>query len=63
MTAEELKKWRDKLRLSQIAAAAILGISRRGYQTYENGSRPIPKTVALAVAAVQFDLPPYGRKK
>jgi transcriptional regulator with XRE-family HTH domain len=63
MTADELKKWRAKLGLSQLNAASLIGISRRGYQIYEGGSRPVPRTVALAVAAVQFDLPPYGRKK
>lgn len=63
MTAKELRNWRLRLRLSQARAAEILGCSRRAIQNWEKGSNKIPKTVALAIAAVQFDLPPYGRNK
>lgn len=62
MTAEELIEWRKRLKLSQAKAAELLGCSRRGLQQWETGKHKIPKTVALAVAAVSFNLPPYGKK-
>lgn len=62
MTAEELIQWRKRLRLSQAKAAEMLGCSRRGLQQWEAGQHPIPKSIALAVAAVSFGLPPYGKK-
>jgi len=63
MTAEELLQWRKRHKLSQQRAADMLGCSRRGIQQWEKGMYPIPKTIALAIAAIQFNLPPYGRKK
>lgn len=61
MNAKELIAWRKKRKLSQAKAAALIGCSRRGLQLWESGVNPIPKTVALAIAALNFDLPPYGR--
>jgi transcriptional regulator with XRE-family HTH domain len=63
MTPNELKDWRKKNGLSQAAAAAKLGCSRRGIQQWESGAYPVPKKVALAVTAVSADLPPYGKKQ
>lgn len=60
MTADELKQWRERLHLSQAAAADLIGCSRRAYQNYEAGKSAIPKSIALAVSAVLFNLPPYG---
>lgn len=62
MTAAELLKWRQRLGISQIKAAELIGCSRRGYQMWESGKSDIPKSIALAIAAIQFDLPPYGKK-
>lgn len=62
MTPKELIAWRKRLKISQARAAELLGCSRRGIQLWEAGTNPIPKTIALAIAAIQFDLPPYGRK-
>lgn len=62
MTPDELIKWRKKNRLSQQKAADLIGCSRRGLQQWEKGVNPIPKPISLAVAALQFDLPPYGKK-
>ena len=61
MTAEELRDWRKTLRLSQAKAAEMLGCSRRTIQNYEAGDRLIPQPVALAIAAILFRLPPYGK--
>lgn len=62
MNAKELIAWRKKHKLSQSAAAELIGCSRRGLQLWEAGDSDIPKTVALAISAVQFNLPPYGKK-
>ncbi|MBP8234615.1 MAG: helix-turn-helix transcriptional regulator [Rhizorhabdus sp.] len=62
MTPEELKNWRRRMKLSQAKAAEMIGCSRRGLQQWESGKTEIPKSIALAVAAVAFDLPPYGSK-
>lgn len=57
MTAAILKSWRLRLGLSQKAAAEALGVSLRMLQYYESGDMPIPKTVALACAAVAAEPP------
>lgn len=62
MSPKELIAWRKRLRLSQAKAAELLGCSRSGIRQWERGQYPIPKYIALAVAAVSFDLPPYGKK-
>jgi len=62
MTPKELIDWRTRHGLSQAKAAEMLGCSRRGIQLWEKGDGTIPQTIALAIAAVQFNLPPYGRK-
>lgn len=66
MTPQQLKDWRASLGLSQRKAASSLGISERMYIYYEKGRRedgraaPIPRTVALACAAVSQGLEPAG---
>jgi transcriptional regulator with XRE-family HTH domain len=66
MTAPEIRAWRARLGLSQRKAAEAIGISERMYIYYEAGQREdgrrveIPKTVALACAAVAYGLPPMG---
>jgi len=62
MTAKELAAWRKRLGLSQAAAAELIGCSRRGFQMWESGKNAIPKNIALAIAAIQFNLPPYGKR-
>lgn len=57
MTASDLKTWRHRLGLSQKAAAEAIGVSLRMYQYYESGEMVIPKTVALACAAVAAEPP------
>lgn len=50
MTGSELRAWRRAARLTQDAASARLGVSRRALQKYEaRGDQPIPKLLALAV--------------
>ena len=60
MTPNELLKWRLDNELSQEEAAKLIGCSRRGYQNWEEGKSKIPRYVALAIAAIQVGLAPYG---
>jgi transcriptional regulator with XRE-family HTH domain len=62
MTPTELIAWRKKNGLSQAKAAEVIGCSRRGIQLWESGENEIPKNIALAISAIQFNLPPYGKK-
>lgn len=55
MRARELVGWRERNRLTQEAAGAALGLTKRAIQKYEAGQDPIPRTVALACAAVELD--------
>jgi len=46
MTADELAEIRERLGLTQEKMGEELGLTRRGYQYLESGSRSISKTVA-----------------
>lgn len=54
--------------LSQDEAAKKLGLTKGGYQHYERGRSfgkvprevSIPRSIALACAAIKFGLPPVG---
>jgi DNA-binding XRE family transcriptional regulator len=48
MTAEAFRHWRERHALTQETAAQALGLSRRMLAYYEQGEKPIPRTVALA---------------
>jgi DNA-binding XRE family transcriptional regulator len=55
VTSAEFKTWRERLRLSQQAAADVLGVSKGSIELYERGSRrddnrpvEIPTTVELS---------------
>lgn len=61
MTASELIKLRKRFNWSQAEAAEKLGCSARSIANWEKGTNPIPKSVALAAAAVVMNLPPYGK--
>ena len=49
MTPANLLAWRHSLGLSQAATARSLGLSVRAWQNYENGTRPAPKCLVLAI--------------
>jgi transcriptional regulator with XRE-family HTH domain len=55
MKPEEFHEWRKALGLTQAEAAQRLGVSKRSIFTYE-GTGPVPKTVALACAAIASDV-------
>lgn len=62
--AQDFKRWRKALRLSQKEAADALGLKRRVVQYYEKGNRDgkeviIPKTVRLACYALSVEMFDY----
>jgi DNA-binding XRE family transcriptional regulator len=44
----DLKKWRKKLGINQVAAGEMLGLSRGAVQDWESEVRPVPRGVELA---------------
>ena len=44
----DLKKWRKRLGISQVAAGEMLGLSRGAVQQWESEIRPVPLAVELA---------------
>jgi DNA-binding XRE family transcriptional regulator len=59
MTADDLKAWRAMLNLNLTQAGEQLGVHRNSMRNYESGETAIPLTVALACAALAFNLPPW----
>jgi transcriptional regulator with XRE-family HTH domain len=51
MTPTELRALRDKLNLTQRELGEAIGKTHETICRYESGERPIPKTVAIAIAA------------
>lgn len=62
MTPNQFTEWRVKMGLSKSAAADAIGVSRNMPQKYESGGALIPTYVALACAAYEKQIPPYGDK-
>lgn len=62
MTAKELLALRERFNWSQAEAARQLGCSVRSIANWEKSVSKIPKSVALAAAAVAMNLPPYGKR-
>ena len=52
MTSDAFKQWRERKAYTLDTAAAALGLSRRMVAYYEEGTRPIPRVVALATHAL-----------
>lgn len=63
MTADEFNEAQDRAKLSRRRFCEELGIARRTGDAYALGRQPIPKTVALAIAALDAGLPPAGTAK
>ncbi len=54
MSAEAFKEWRKRHAFTLDTAATALGLSRRMVAYYEEGKRPIPRTVALATRGLEL---------
>lgn len=59
MKAEDFITWREGLGLKQKDAAIRLGLAANTVRKYERGETDIPLYVALACAAISFNLPPW----
>lgn len=53
LTAEAFRTWRERNAYTLDGAARALGLSRRMVAYYEQGEKPIPRTVALATRALE----------
>ena len=53
MTKKEFREWRRELDLTQLEAAARLGIARRTVQDYEGGKSAVPRYIELACEALK----------
>lgn len=62
MTADDLKAWRERLKLTRASAARELGASPMTYRGWEQGKCPIPRYIGLACSAVAMGLVPWGCK-
>lgn len=60
MTAADFTALHQQLGISRAALCRQIGIAPNSGTAYAFGRKPIPLTVALACAAVSFNLQPYG---
>ena len=54
LTAEAFHAWRERKAYTLDGAARALGLSRRMVAYYEQGEKPIPRTVTLATRALEM---------
>jgi transcriptional regulator with XRE-family HTH domain len=54
-----LRAWRTRHGLTQTKAGIALGLSLRAIQNYEHGARLVPRSIALACAALELGLEAY----
>jgi DNA-binding transcriptional regulator YiaG len=59
MTPADFTAWRSHLGLSRAEAARRLGCGPNQPRIWEDGETPVPTYIALACAALAFDLPPW----
>jgi transcriptional regulator with XRE-family HTH domain len=59
MTGKQLREWRLRLRLKITTAAGKLGVSTDTYSRMER-KEVVPRSIALACAALSYGLPPIG---
>jgi DNA-binding XRE family transcriptional regulator len=61
MSAEAFRRWREKRAYTLDDAAKALGLSRRMVAYYDHGDKAIPRVVALAAIAFEYDPNPQIR--
>lgn len=54
LSAKAFRAWRERKAYTLDGAARALGLSRRMVAYYEQGEKPIPRTVALATRALEM---------
>jgi len=54
MSPVAFKSWRERKAYTLDSAARALGVSRRMVVYYEQGTKPIPRVVALAARALEL---------
>lgn len=59
MTADDFIAWRAHMKINRAEAARRLGAHPNSITNYERGRTEIPLHVALACAALAFNLPPW----
>ncbi len=69
MTSDDFKAWRKAMGFTQAKAAEALGVSKPTVENYDKGVRRengepviIPRTVALACAALFHKLEPWSQE-
>ena len=58
MTPDDLRAWQAHMGMTQLEAAEAIGVSLATYKRYLTGD--VPRTVALACAAIKAGLKPIG---
>lgn len=58
MTPADFTATRERLGMTRGAFASALGLAPNTVTAYEQGRRPVPFTVRLAIAALLYGLPP-----
>jgi len=59
MTPSTLTTWMRRLGYNKVQAAEALGIARTTLDRYLDGRQAIPRTIALACAALAMGLPEH----
>lgn len=52
-STEQLRRWRTERSLTQKEAGLLVGVSRRGWQSWELGTNPVPRWMSLALEALK----------
>lgn len=55
MSAEAFRQWREGHAFTLETAARALGVSRRMLSYYEQGQKPVPRTIALATRGLDAE--------
>jgi len=62
ISPDVIKMWRERMGYEPQDAIDALGVSASELLDWEQGHRPIPKHIALAMAALAMDLSPFGHQ-